>query len=135
MNIKPIVSIALTALALTACKSAQEHRQEVSSGPSTFSLGQVQTTIRQGMPQEQVVASLGSPNIVTNDEHGNETWVYDKISTESAHSSTAGGATLILLGFSSKAGASESSQKTLTVMVKFDNMKRVSSVNYHQSKF
>lgn len=135
MNSKTILSLALTAVALTACKSAQEHRQDVSSGPSTFTLGRVQTTIRQGMSQEQVVCGLGSPNIVTTDDRGNETWVYDKISSEASQSSSGGGWTLILFGTQSKAGAYESTQKTLTVMIKFDHMKKVSSFNYHQSKF
>ena len=135
MQVNTLISLTLTSVLLSACMSAQEHKQDVSSGPSTFSLGQVQTSIQKGMPQERVIAALGSPNIVTNDENGYETWVYDKISSEAAHSSSAGGGGLILFGGQRRAGAYESSQKTLTIMVKFDDMKRVDSLNYHQSKF
>jgi len=103
------------------------------------------------MPQDQVVSSLGSPNIVTNDDQGNETWVYDKIATESAYSASSGGGGLgaigggligsaLLGGIGSvggnqSAGAYETTQKTLTVMIKFDPQRRVSTINYHQSKF
>ena len=135
MNFKNIVTIALTGALLTGCMSAQEHRQDVGAGPSTFTLGMVQSSVKQGMPQDQIIACLGSPNIVTKDEHGHESWVYDKISSEAAHSSSSGGGGLILFGGQRNAGAYESSQKTLTVMIKFDHHKRVQSVNYHQSKF
>jgi outer membrane protein assembly factor BamE (lipoprotein component of BamABCDE complex) len=135
MNIKQLVTLSLSATFLTACMSASEHRQDVSSGPSTFSLGNVQSSVRQGMPQEQVVAALGSPNIVTND-NGCETWVYDKIATDSAYSASSGGGTLLgLIGAHKGAGAYETTQRTLTVMIKFDPSRRVSSINYHQSKF
>lgn len=137
MKTKQIAILALSGMILTACRSAQEHRLDVTAnqGPSTFTLGKVQSSIQKGMPQDQVIASLGSPNIVTNDDHGNETWVYDKISSEGAHSSSSGGGTLILLGGQSNAGAYETTQKTLTVMIKFDRTKHVQSLNYHQSKF
>ncbi len=151
MNIKNLSILALTGTLLTACMSAGEHKQAVSSGPSTFTLGKVQSTVRQGMPQDQVVASLGSPNIVTNDEFGNETWVYDKIASESAYSTSSGGGGIgglgggligsALLGGigqvggNQSAGAVETTQKTLTVMIKFDPQRRVNTINYHQSKF
>lgn len=137
MKTQNLVILALTTSLLTACKSAQEHRHDVTAGqgPSTFSLGNVQSSIHKGMPQDQVIASLGSPNIVTNDEAGHETWVYDKISTEAAHSSSSGGAGLILFGVQGNAGAYETTQKTLTVMIKFDGHRHVKSIQYHQSKF
>lgn len=137
MNFKDPVTFAFTGICLTGCMSAQEHRQDVVAcqGPSTFSLGKVQSSIRQGMAQDQVVAYLGSPNIVTTDDHGQETWVYDKISSEGAHSSSSGGGSLILFGGQRNAGAYETTQKTLTVMIKFDPRKRVDTINYHQSKF
>ena len=138
MNYKYIIVLTLTGTFLAACKSAQEHRQDVTAGedPSTFTLGKVQSSVCNGMPQNEVIASLGSPNIVTTDEFGHEIWVYDKISTTGAHSSSSGGGGLLFLfGGQNNAGAYETTQKTLTVMVKFDHQKRVYSIDYHQSKF
>lgn len=133
MEYKGFSMLILTAFLITACKNAAELREEVAAGqgPSTFSLGKVQCTIREGMAQEQVIASLGSPNIVTNDDQGHETWVYDKIATEGAYSTSAGG----FIFWGNRAGAYETTQKTLTVLLKFDAQKRVKSINYHQSKF
>ncbi|MBS0271754.1 MAG: hypothetical protein JSR85_03805 [Proteobacteria bacterium] len=117
--------------------SAQKHRQDVTAGqgPSTFTLGKVQASVRKGMAQDQVISSLGAPNIVTTDKNGNETWVYDKISSEGAHSSSSGGGSLILFGGQKNAGAYETTQKTLTVMIKFNHSRQVQSIDYHQSKF
>ena len=53
-----------------------------------MTLGVVQSSIREGMDQATVATTLGSPNIVTTDANGNETWIYDKISTETSHSSS-----------------------------------------------
>lgn len=94
---------------------------------------------------------MGSPNILTTDNQGHETWVYDKVSTEGAYSTSSGGGGIGALGGglighallgglgsvggNQKAGAYENTQRTLTVMIKFDRQKKVQSINYHQSKF
>lgn len=151
MSLKKVVLGFSTGLILTGCMSAGEHREAVSTGPSTFSLGKVQTSVKKGMGQDQVVSSLGSPNIVTTDEHGHEIWVYDKISTEGAYSASSGGGGIGAIGGgligsallggiggvdgNRRAGAYENTQKTLTVTIKFDRQKHVQDMNYHQSKF
>ena len=38
-------------------------------------------------------------------------------------------------GYSKSAGASSTTQKTLTVVIKFDDRKNVESFSYHASKF
>ena len=86
------------------------------------------------MSGAQVAESLGSPNIVTKDENDKETWVYDKIATEASYSQSQNGLFLILGGFSNQSGARATSQRTLTVVIKFVNEK-VDSFTYHQSKF
>ena len=47
-----------------------------------ITLGFVQSKIKVGVSGEDVVAVLGSPNIVTTEDVGNETWIYDKVSTD-----------------------------------------------------
>ena len=39
-------------------------------------------------PEDQVATALGSPNIVTRDAEGRETWIYDKIATEASYSNS-----------------------------------------------
>lgn len=139
-------------LALTACVSAQEHRQAVNDdGGERISVGTVQREIRVGMSGADVAAVMGSPNIVTTDDDRRETWIYDKISTERAYSTSSAGVNALILGgapvgsgilggglgggFSSGAGASSTSQKTLTVIIKFDKAGRVRDFAYHTSRF
>ena len=134
------------------CMTAAQHQQELGSTyEREMTVGIVQKEIRKGMSQADVAIALGSPNIVTNDGSGKETWIYDKIATEASYSSSRGGisggvgagglagSALILGGvgggYSKSAGASSTTQKTLTVVIKFDNRKNVESFSYHASKF
>jgi outer membrane protein assembly factor BamE (lipoprotein component of BamABCDE complex) len=136
----------------SGCSGAQYHRDAVSADRrSAMTVGQVQKEIRVGMSGADVAAALGSPNVVTTDDNRQETWIYDKISTERAYSADNGGiATLILGGagigsgavggglapsYSGGSGASSTTQKTLTVIIKFDNAKRVRDFAYHSSQF
>jgi len=138
--------------ALNGCMSAAEHGQSLhSSQEREFTLGVVQKRVYKGMSQAEVAESLGSPNIVTKDREGDETWIYDKIATEASYSKDTGGVgglagaggeagdVLILGGllgsYSRSAGAAASTQKTLTVVIKFDRQSRVKDFTYHSSKF
>lgn len=98
-------------------------------------LGIVQKKIREGMSQAEVVSTLGSPNIVTKDQNGNQTWVYDKVASEVSYSKNQGGFWLILGGYEKSTGASAKTQKTLTVVIKFNEQDFVDKVSYHSSKF
>jgi outer membrane protein assembly factor BamE (lipoprotein component of BamABCDE complex) len=96
-----------------------------------LTVGTVQREIRKGMSGAEVAGALGSPNIVTTDAEGREVWVYDRVATERVQEH--GYATLVLVGYSRQAGAV--SQRTLTVIVKFDDEKRVRDYAYHASRF
>ena len=100
-----------------------------------MTLGIVQKEIRAGLTQADVATALGSPNIVTRDAAGNETWIYDKVATEASYSRSDAYGTILILGASSAAGAAASTQKTLTVVIKFDGDQRVETFSYHSSRF
>jgi outer membrane protein assembly factor BamE (lipoprotein component of BamABCDE complex) len=130
------------------CMSAAQHRQDVrDEGADRLTAGRVQREIRVGMTSAQVVGVLGSPNMVTTDEKRREVWVYDKVATEHAYSTSSGGVlALILAGvgnvgggilpsFSSSAGASASTQRTLTIVIMFDEGNKVRDFAYRQSSF
>ena len=94
----------------------------------------VQKEIQKGMAQDQVAMALGSPNIVTQDKEGKETWIYDKVGSEVRHSESSG----LILFFSRGAdnvSRTDKTQKTLTVVIKFDQNRLVEDLNYHSSKF
>ena len=121
---------------LSGCGGAQKHRDEVSGQEADrVSIGTVQREIRIGMSGADVVSALGSPNMVTTDDKRRETWVYDKVSTEHASSSSSGGLWLVLAGVGSRSGARSSTQRTLTIIIKFDENGLVRDYAYRQSSF
>ena len=113
--------------------SADYHAGKINKGlqGDRMTVGTVQREIRVGMSSADVAEVLGSPNIVTTDEQRREVWVYDKIATDVAASG--GSWTLLLLGQS--AGAASKSQRTLTIIIKFDEDKKVRDFAYHTSRF
>lgn len=123
-----------------------------------LTVGTVQKYIHAGMSQDEVAIALGSPNIVTQDENGKETWIYDKVgssitarnknesSVENAMDARYfwhGLLTFATLGLIHKDVKPElkdvaqvvSTQKTLTIVIKFDSLNKVESFTYHMSKF
>ena len=106
-----------------------------SSADKNITVGTVQKEIKVGMSAADVVVVLGSPNIVTSNDIDGETWVYDKISQEVSYANDSACGTLILIGGSSKSGSSSTSQRTLTIVITFDNRSKVTKVKYHTSRF
>ena len=122
-----------TSLFLSSCNTKQFYQDAYAHSPN-MTLGQAQKEIRKGMMQDQVAIGIGSPNIVTQDKDGKETWIYDKIATQVRSSGSSG----LILYFQTGADYVErhdSSQQTLTIVIKFDQDKRVDSISYHSSRF
>jgi len=118
------------------CSTGYQHAANLQSAHEReMTVGIVQKELRQGMSQGDVATALGSPNIVTKDQNGAQTWIYDKIAREASYSQDDGGVWLILGGYQKGAGASSSTQKTLTVVIKFDDKELVDKISYHSSKF
>ncbi len=124
--------VVVLVLVVVGC-GAPFHSREVRTGQDEgrITVGTVQREIRKGMSGAEVLEALGSPNVVSTDESGLEVWVYDRFATDVVTSQSVG--TLILLSGSS--GASSRTQRTLTVIIKFDEHKRVRDFAYHTSRF
>ena len=140
----PIALVVAATLALSGCISARDHRDDVQN-PSgdRLTVGTVQREIRIGMSSIEVAEALGSPNIVQTDPERREVWIYDRISTDVAYSRSGGtiiglvfgGSGGALGGGSASSGAESTTQRTLTVIVKFDSESRVRDFAYHASRF
>jgi len=146
-----LLAVLTAVILLGGCMTASQHASEVKNDDTgdRLTVGKVQREIRTGMSGAEVAEVLGSPNIVSTDEKGREVWIYDKISTDKVYSSSSGGASALILGAASNvlfggggsasyktdAGASSTSQRTLTVIIKFDNDKKVRDFAYHSSSF
>ena len=145
---KLILSVALVAATLAGCMSPAQHRSDMQDDSGErLTVGTVQKEIRLGMSGADVAAVLGSPNILSTDEERREVWIYDKFATDVAHSTSNGGIAALLLGGSGSAGgavaagggrstgATSTSQRTLTVIIKLDENERVRDFAYHTSRF
>lgn len=153
MNRKLQILTLLGVIALGGCQSAQQHAAAVNdSTTDKLTVGTVQREIRVGMPSAEVASVMGSPNVVSTDAERREVWIYDKISTNSVYSRSSGGVWALILGgrevggsgiagglggagYDSASGASSTSQRTLTVIVKFDEDGLVRDFSYHSSSF
>ncbi|MBS4759921.1 MAG: hypothetical protein KHX03_04405 [Clostridium sp.] len=116
-----------------------------------MTLGIVQKEIKLGATQDEVALALGSPNIVTRDADGKDTWIYDKVSSIVSYNNngfgigggTVGGGTpgdgviggILGVRWGKNKGQVETVQKTLTVVIKFNKKNQVESFTYHMSKF
>jgi outer membrane protein assembly factor BamE (lipoprotein component of BamABCDE complex) len=124
-------------MAVAGCTTtAAQHQQRLGSEATRqMTVGIVQKEIRAGLMQDQVASALGSPNIVTRDAAGRETWIYDKVATEASYSQSEAYGTILLLGGGNAAGAASQTQRTLTVVIKFGSNQQVETFSYHASRF
>jgi len=155
MNDRVVFGCLATAVALApaGCQTGGTHASRLhSERERRMTVGVVQREIRKGMSQAAVAEALGSPNIVTRDGEGSETWIYDKIATEASYSTDSGGvsggigaggapsgSSLVLGGvggaYRGASGAAATTQRTLTVIIKFSEAGLVDSFSYHSSRF
>ncbi len=129
---KALFLIPALLLTLSSCATVADHRKALDdSSEQKLTLGVAQKEIKSGMSQADVAKALGSPNMVTKDKDGIETWIYDKVSTDYAYSTSSGGISSLIFalggnvaggagGSSSRSsGASSRTQRTLTIIIKF----------------
>ena len=139
-----IIAIMMLLLMTFGC-SATHHAADVREADDIdrITVGTVQREIVLGMSAADVASVLGSPNIVTTDSERQETWIYDKISSDVTYSRSSGTIVGMMFGSSAagasvgttSAGSSSSSQRTLTVIIKYDGNNRVRDFSYHTSRF
>ena len=138
MNLKTLLIITLSLSLTYGCypTTLEEQAKDIKNAQETadnISIGKVQREIKIGMSNADVVAALGSPNMVTTDDQRREAWVYDKVSTE-AFVSGSSGLRFFWLPKDVKAAGS-TTQKTLTIIIKFDDKGKVRDFAYQSSKF
>jgi hypothetical protein len=126
------LSILCAFILLGGCRSTPPSDTEPAD---QLTLGKVQGEIKEGLSSARVVEVLGSPNIITTDEQRREVWVYDKISTEHMNAGTSSYGTLLLFGGQSRESRSSSRQRTLTIVIKFDEEKKVRDFAYNYTQF
>jgi hypothetical protein len=142
-----LATLLIAALPVAGCMTAPQHRAAVQDATADrLTVGTVQKEIHTGMSGAEVIAALGAPNIVTTDDQRREVWVYDKIASDVVSSASGLSISPLILAtgsiigagagnVSQSAGATSRSDRTLTVVIKFDEQKRVRDYAYHASQF
>ena len=142
------VVVTLVVVAVGVVPAGAGDRAKAKETPSSaFTLGVVQKALRPGLSQADVAERLGSPSIVTRDADGREAWVYDKVSSEVEASSGGVGVGglgsgvgsslwgLLGVGAGKRSDKARSSQRTLTVVVRFSAAGTVETFTWHDSRF
>jgi len=123
------------AVAAAGCQGGRAEIKGDKTREDRLTVGKVQGEIKVGMPASQVAELLGSPNIVTTDEKRREVWIYDKVSTDRVDTASSVYGTLIILGATSSESSSSQRQRTLTIIIKYDEEKKVRDFAYNYSQF
>ena len=128
-----LASVTLAALLLLGCAANN-------SQINRLTLGTVQKTVYEGANQTEIMEALGAPNIITNNSSGREVWTYDRISREVQASSglvvTWWNPISWLAGIASGSSSrSSTTSKSITVLITFDDNKRVADFKYQRLEF
>jgi outer membrane protein assembly factor BamE (lipoprotein component of BamABCDE complex) len=131
MNSASILVTAVIVL-LAGCATPQP----VTTRNSELTHGNVQMNMKVGeTSQTQVLEVFGAPNITSIDGSGQEVWTYQRSATVAQSSSSGGGWTILLAGGSRSASGFEQTQRTMTLIIKFDDKKVVSDFRSRASQF
>lgn len=124
---KVLILLCTTLPLLTGCPSAVDRNLN----EEKITVAKAQREIKIGMTSSDVIEVLGSPNMVTTDDQRRETWVYDRVSTNVSASSS--GVWLLFVG--SESASRSQNQRTLTIIVKFDEAGKVRDFAYRTASF
>lgn len=130
-----VFSLVPPSFAFIRSAKVTKNNKQIAMQPQELTLGSVQRYIQTGVTQSAVVKALGSPNIVTRDAYGKDTWIYDKVSSTSSYNEDGSYKTILLVGNHKSKANVENVEKTLTVVIKFNNNYRVESFTYYMSQF
>lgn len=139
--------VAVLALAMVGASVSADAKDQPSQ-PNMLTNGMVNMTLRVGeTTQGQILETFGAPNITTIDGSGQEMWVYDRQATVTSSSSSGFSIGMLLgaggggvaggggLGFGKRKATTESSSRTMTLIIKFDSKKVVSDFKSRSSSF
>lgn len=130
--------LAITTLAATLCMGCIQNPPTPprTSKNSDLTHGNVQLNLHVGeTTQTQVLEAFGAPNITSIDGSNQEVWTYQRQATVAESSSVSNYWTIVLFGGSAKASGFEQTQRTMTLIIKFDSSKVVSDFRSRSSEF
>lgn len=124
------------ALGLPLAGCATANVAPVDARNSALTQGNVQLNLRVGETNKaQVLEVFGAPNITTRDASGFETWSYQRHATVAQASESSNYWTILLLGGGQSAAGFSQTNRTMTLIIKFDSNDIVSDFRSRTSDF
>lgn len=134
MKIVPMAGAVITCALMVGC--VQQVPKPVDQRNNQLTQGNVQMNIKVGKTsQTDILEKFGAPNITTVDGSGQEVWTYQRQATITQSSSASNYWTVVLAGGGASASGFEQSQRTMTLIIKFDKGHIVSDFKSRTSEF
>ena len=131
-----LLSALSTSVLLSSACIVRETRVEAEPTADPLTHGNVQLTLRSGVTtKNEVLESFGAPNITTRDSEGKEVWTYQRYGRVIESSRAASYATVLLFGSQQQRGGVESSNRSMTLIITFNDDDIVDSFNSRYSSF
>lgn len=131
---KSLLAAALCVVALSACATSapgpvDQRNSALTSGNVSMNLEVGKTT------QTQVLEVFGAPNIVTMDGARNTVWSYQRHATVAQANASSNYWTIVLTGGANQTAGFSETQRTITLIIKFDGNNVVSDFRSRTSDF
>lgn len=129
--------LSLAAILIAAgCATESPKSSQSPEARADLTHGAVQLKLRRGeTTQAEVLTAFGAPNIATIDGDGREVWTYRRHATVTTATSSGGYFNVIVFGAGSENAAATSESRSMTLIVKFDEARRVSEFRSMSTSF
>lgn len=108
----------------------------VTASNNNLTHGAVQLKLQKGVTtQTEVLEAFGAPNISTIDGEGREVWTYRRHATVTSTTGSNAYFNVLVVGASGGQGTESTSTQSMTLIIKFDENKRVSDFRSMASSF
>lgn len=124
----PIALCASAILALAACANPAPPPE-----PQKLAVGGVQHEIKAGLDQAAVLEALGPATRISTDSQHREVWTYENIASDRVDTERSVGGGLIVFGGARSADVTSQSQRMLTLVIYYDEAKKVREFAYNYS--
>ncbi|TRW18411.1 hypothetical protein FMM06_05505 [Glacieibacterium frigidum] len=142
------LGLALSVAAFSVVPSSSLAAKRDSDAPNMLTHGMVQMTLVPGQTtQLQILETFGAPNVTTIEGPNREVWIYDRHATVTSASGSGFSIGMLLggaggdgggaagVGFGSRKSRAEQSSRSMTIIIKFDENKRVVDFRSRASSF
>ncbi len=113
-------------LIVSGCSTESPKVSLATEARADLTHGAVQLRLKRGeTTQSEVLTAFGAPNIATIDGDGREVWTYRRHATVTTASSSAGYFNVVVFGAGAQDATVTSESRSMTLIVKFDEARRV----------